>query len=166
MNKKELAVLHWHSLLCSIDGATYTAFLVSSKIKLSEATLQVKWQFPASKCSYVNISLLGIYKISTNLCKLVLFMMARNSENPTVPPPSLEFKIFIFHQIYNIFPLPVKEFTSGQKENRFFALPVKELKRRPVKSIRLAKVRLKGDKLVERDELGSILTLVKDSTIV
>ena len=87
-------------------------------------------------------------------------MMARNSENPTVPPPSLEFKIFIFQQIYDIFPLPVKEFTSGQKE--IFSLPVKELERRPVKSVWLAKMRLKGDKLVERDELGSILALVQD----
>ena len=100
------------------------------------------------------------------MCKLVLFMMARNSENPTVPPPSLEFKIFFFQQIYDIFPLPVKEFTSGKKENRFFALPIKELKRRPVESIRLAKMRLKGDKLVERDELGSILALVKVTIIV
>ena len=44
-------------------------------------------------------------------------------------------------------------------------MPVKELERRPVESVRLAKVRLKGDKLVERDELGSILALVEDLDI-
>ena len=92
--------------------------------------------------------------IYTNLCKLVLCMMVRNSENPTEPPPSLKVQNFSFTE-------DAQYLCLGQENTEFFALPVKELKRRPVKSVWLAKVRLKSNKLFERDELGSIFALVR-----
>ena len=53
----------------------------------------------------------------------------------------------------------------AKKEKKFLLfLPVKELKGSPVEGVRFAEVRLKGDKLVEGNELGAILALVQDST--
>ena len=73
--------------------------------------------------------------------------MARNSENPTDPPPSLQ-----------------DYFCQRKKQKYRSPLPVKELKSSPVECVWFAKMRFKGDKLVEGDELGSIFALVKDST--
>ena len=42
LSKKEEEILQSHRLLCSIGCDTYAAILVSSKVKLNEATLQVK----------------------------------------------------------------------------------------------------------------------------
>ena len=56
-------------------------------------------------------------------------------------------------------------FHRSKKEKKFGPfLPVKELKCSPVEGVRLAEVRLKGDKLIEGNELCTILALIKDST--
>ena len=74
-------------------------------------------------------------------------MMARNSENPTDPPPSLQ-----------------DYFCQRKKQKYRSPLPVKELKSSPVERVRFAKMRLEGNELVEGDQLGPIFALVKDST--
>ena len=105
-----------------------------------------------------------LYKlISTHLCRVVLRMMARNSEKPTVPPPSLQKCFSVFFHSAKIKPVNI----CKQKLEDIISvssLPVKELKGGPVEGVRFAEVRLKGDKLVEGDELGAILALVQDST--